>query len=318
MIFTLIGEEEKLAKTWLEEKLSNWMEEVWRPFNLHVLDGKKFSLEEFSTLVQSFPMGSRFRVIVLKNIGEIDLATRKQIPIVAQNALDSTHIIFWLLPASDFKKLSLPKNLEDFLQKGEIAKFNLKKNEKELWFQKVLKEKNLLFSREAELFLLEATGGNLELLENELEKIAEFGPIITKEDLELLSVQHEEKNFFELLDALGERDPKKALSILKSLLKQGEHPLRILSALAGQIRLFWQIKALQEERKSPSEMATLLGIHPFRITKAIGHVRRFKLAELAKFAEWSARADWSLKTGRQEPQYVLEILLARVCTPLRV
>ncbi len=118
---------------------------------------------------------------------------------------------------------------------------------------------------------------------------------------------------FSLLDSLGERRSSKAIVALDTLLKQGEAPLQILAAVANQVRLFWQIRTMMDEGKKGDEMAKTIGIHPYRITKGIQYSRNFKPTELPKFIDWLARADLSLKTGKQEPEHLLQLLMVRIC-----
>lgn len=118
---------------------------------------------------------------------------------------------------------------------------------------------------------------------------------------------------FALLDALGERKAQGTLLAIKKLLLQGEPPLRLLAALANHLRVLWQIKILDEGRKGLDEISKRLGIHPYRVTKGIKQARNFKKSEFPRFLEWLTKADLNLKTGRNEPDHLLILLLLRIC-----
>lgn len=123
----------------------------------------------------------------------------------------------------------------------------------------------------------------------------------------------EDASVFSFLDSLGERKTSRALWSLKNLILQGEPPLRLLAALTNQVRLLWQIKTLEDEGENGPEIAKRLAIHPFRVTKGLKHARNFRDAELPRFFDWLSRADRSLKTGKQEPGHLLELLVLRLC-----
>lgn len=127
------------------------------------------------------------------------------------------------------------------------------------------------------------------------------------------SIPQDESTVFTWLDRLGERQTPKALGILKTLLLQGEPPLRLLATLTNHIRMLWQMKFLIEEGQNASEIAKNLGVHPYRATKGLKQLKNFKVNELARFYDWLCRADFSLKSGKQEPEYLLELLVLRLC-----
>lgn len=319
MIYLLTGEEEGLARAWLDENLEKWVDAAWRPFNYHVVEAAKVPMEEFSGLLQSFPMGSTHRVVVVRDFDKLDAARKKKIPEHAARLLDTTILIFWFVPSpADPKKLALGKEWEEVIKSAEIKKFSLKKEEKQKWLGDSLKEKGINLTKEGESYLLEATGGNIGKLEMELEKIAAYSASAPagKAEIEQLTAPappgDSSNTLYALLDGMAEKQSGKSLSALKTLIEQGEPPLRILAAMGSQVRILRQIKALLDERKTAQEIAKILGIHPFRVTKGMTHSKNFKSVELSRLTEWLARADWSIKTGKQEPVHVLELILARI------
>lgn len=303
-IYILSGEEEKLAHDWLEKKLKSCVPDPWLPYNYHVFEGKRLVLEEFLNLLQSFPMACEFRVVLVKQSSDLEKNKIKKIADIIQTLPKTTILIFSFVPgAADLKKIPLGKEWEEILKRAELLKFNLKKDEKAAWLKEKAKEKGVALTRESETTLLES-GADLNKLELELEKISLFSGKLILES---------EKTLFDFLDGIGERRAGKALGALKWLLEKGEPPVRILAALASQIRLLWQINSLHEGKKSGAEIAKILRVHPFRVTKGLIHLKNFKQVELPRLADWLAKADWSLKTGRQDPVYLLEILTAKIC-----
>lgn len=313
-IYFLVGNEETLAAEWFEDKLNAWVPPEWRPFNFHRLESENISLESLGGTLQAFPMGSDYRVIVLKNISKLEAARKKQLPGLFQSLPPTTVIIFWFVPeVTDVKKLGLGKEWESLAKSAEVIKCSLKAEDKRKWLSRTLKTLKIELTPEAESYLFEVTGGDLSWIEGELQKLALIPSPVTKNILENLVAGEEEKSIFDLLDRLGERKAKPALRALLSLTSQGEAPLRLLAALMSQTRLLWKILLAQKEGKNQSEISKILGIHPYRVMKVASHARNFRLTEMPRFMDWLLRADWSLKTGKQEADYILPILIARMC-----
>ena len=93
-------------------------------------------------------------------------------------------------------------------------------------------------SRTAEDALKDRCGGNMRLIQSELEKLALFAESATIEaaDVHLLVKRARDDEFFELSEALQRRDFGAALKYVENAIAQGSHPLQLLGALASAIR----------------------------------------------------------------------------------
>jgi DNA polymerase III subunit delta len=89
--------------------------------------------------------------------------------------------------------------------------------------------------RGAENALKERVGGNIRLLQSELEKLALYvqSAVIETEDVALLVGHAREEEFLELSDALQKRDLRAALAYAEDAMGQGTHALQLLGAVAS-------------------------------------------------------------------------------------
>jgi DNA polymerase III subunit delta len=89
--------------------------------------------------------------------------------------------------------------------------------------------------RGAENALKERVGGNIRLLQSELEKLALYvqSAVIEAEDVALLVGHAREEEFLELSDALQKRDLRAALAYAEDAMGQGTHALQLLGAVAS-------------------------------------------------------------------------------------
>ncbi len=90
----------------------------------------------------------------------------------------------------------------------------------------------------AEEILKERVGGNMRLLQSEVEKLVAYAdaPVIRAEDVKLLVGKAREDEFMELSDALQKRDAAAALAYVRDVMGQGTHGLQLLGAVASIFR----------------------------------------------------------------------------------
>jgi DNA polymerase-3 subunit delta len=90
----------------------------------------------------------------------------------------------------------------------------------------------------AEALLKDRCGGNMRLLQSELEKLALYveGASIRAQDVDLLVARAREEEYLELSDAIQKRDLGAALRYAADAMEQGTHPLQILGAVASIVR----------------------------------------------------------------------------------
>ena len=86
--------------------------------------------------------------------------------------------------------------------------------------------------------LKERIGGNVRLLQSELEKLATYaeGSTIESADVALLVAHTREEEYFELSEALQNRSLKSALDYAEDAMGQGTHALQLLGAVASVTR----------------------------------------------------------------------------------
>jgi DNA polymerase-3 subunit delta len=90
----------------------------------------------------------------------------------------------------------------------------------------------------AEEVLRDRLGGQMRLLQSELEKLTAYvdGPVIRREDVEQLVSRTRDEEFLELSDALQKRDLPAALHYVDEALGRGAAPLMLLGAIASVVR----------------------------------------------------------------------------------
>ena len=158
--------------------------------------------------------------------------------------------------------------------------------------------------------LIALTGGNYGALASELDKLATYigdRKEITRPDVAAVGSASAESIVWDLSDAIGARDLKKALQVLSRLLFQGEKDIGILFALIGRVRSLLLLremidrKVLRVPNNYPSFKASFDGAlardagslstdrrfnpllqHPFAVYKSAQQAEKFTFDELRR------------------------------------
>jgi DNA polymerase III subunit delta len=184
------------------------------------------------------------------------------------------------------------------------------------WLQQEAKRQGKMLAPGAARQIVEAAGQNLLELDQELEKLILFTGAeitITAAHSAKLSSHSRSHTIFELVEALGQSKPDKALKVLARLLELGEHPSKIVVMLARQIRLLMRTREGLKKNLHGRELAKELGVAEFIAKKLIEQARGFRLARLRSQLIRLHEADQQIKTGMAVPRLLLEKVILDLC-----
>jgi len=186
------------------------------------------------------------------------------------------------------------------------------------WLQPKLQRMNRDLDRDAYEYFVNAVSMmqeiSLSYLDQEFDKLALFSKNrrITKKELVAVFAGLPEVSIFALMDAVSEKDARKALAILTRQLADGTYFTVLLVLLARHVRQLYQIRLLQADGVRGKALAKPLGLHPFIAEKLGKAAMRFHGAQLRRALIDIADADYSLKTGRGGNE-LLEHIVIGLC-----
>ena len=213
----------------------------------------------------------------------------------------------------DSEKLDERKKLVKEIRKiGTVKEFN-KKNDLTDILKNMFEDYNI--SIQDIRFMLDRCGNNLDILSQEVNKIKIYkdeDKNITKEDIINLTSKNIDIDIFGFVDTIINKNKNKALEIYKEMLIDGEEPIKILVILANQFRIIYQAKELYRQGYSGNDIATLIGIHPYRIKLALEKARHYNSDTLLKYLEKLADLDYDIKVGNIESSLGLEMFILSI------
>lgn len=161
-------------------------------------------------------------------------------------------------------------------------------------------------------------GRDLRRLDQEIGKLITYVGAerpITLADVEALVPDTREASLFAFTDAVAQRDARRGMSVLRRLLDEGYPPLVLLNMLARQVRILLQVKELREQGYPPPRMARELGLHPYVVEKVLRQEASLSFPVLERAHRLLLEADLAIKTGAQDPETALDLLVVEVCRP---
>ena len=215
------------------------------------------------------------------------------------------------------------KNIEGLAKaveaKGKVVLFRSPgEREAQRWLTERAKQLGKTLTPRAAFLLVETSGADFQNLASELDKICTFAgerDRIEPEDILEAAGSHRTFSAFDLLDHIKGRQADKALLSLRSLLTSGELPLKILSTLAWQIRIVWQVKDGLRQGIPEAQLAKRVGAHPFVVKKACEQAGRFSDAYLYRVIEAVGQTDIAIKSTGTSPELLLEDLVLNLTLP---
>ncbi|MBQ7105680.1 MAG: DNA polymerase III subunit delta [Bacilli bacterium] len=151
-------------------------------------------------------------------------------------------------------------------------------------------------------YFIEYCGNDNEKILNELEKLKCYkysDKIITYDDIDSIVLKTFNDNVFSLIDAIMNKNKKKAIKLYEDLLNNGEDINKILSLLADQFRMIYNGKILLKEyNNNYKEVASILDIHPYRFQKSIESSYNYSLKDVLKYLEMIDDIEIDIKTGK--------------------
>lgn len=189
---------------------------------------------------------------------------------------------------------------------------NVTGNELTTWVKDQAARRKFTFDSGAAEQIILYTGGHLQALESEMEKLSLYvgeGGRVSAALVDELVTRSLERNVFLLIEDIVQLRLDKALATLDELLKMKEEPIKIVALLARQFRILLQVKELAGQGYSHQQIASQIGQHPYAVKLADGQSRKYDVARLSGILARLADLDFKMKSGGIDKVLGLELFL---------
>jgi DNA polymerase-3 subunit delta len=165
--------------------------------------------------------------------------------------------------------------------------------------------------------LAEMVGENTRQAAQEITKLltyVNFAHPIGLEDVDAVSIVTAGVDVFEMVDALGLRDGKRAQKLLHRLLEEKD-AFEIFGMVVRQFRLLMIAREVMDEGGTLAEATQALGTHPFVAEKAWNQARKFSMDLLTGVYHRLLAMDEAAKSGVMPLDLALDTFLIELTRP---
>ncbi len=182
------------------------------------------------------------------------------------------------------------------------------------WIAAAARRDGIEIAGQAVQMLATFVGADLRRLTLELDKLRSYaaGRSITPDDVQRLVSDTSEALIWDLTDAIGQRDGRKAMRALYALRRNDANPFYLLTMITRQYRIM--IKVKDETSRGPGneyDVAGRVGESPFPVKKAMAQSRNYALPQLEGILDRLLSSDFAMKTGA-DPNTEIDILVAEL------
>ena len=318
MIIFLYGKDTYRLQQKLREIEAQYKEVHKSGLNLEKIDALQIEFEEFTDKLFQYSMFIKKKLFFLENLFSSQKFKEKFLEKIKEIAKSQDLIVV-------FEKKELPKRDKLFLnlkKQGKSQEFEcLKGKVLENWIKNEFQKEKIKVSEQAMSLLLEFIGNDLWQLSNEIKKLVclkkslkadDLIEEVKSEDVEILVKPKLEANIFKIIDALSQKNKKKALKLIQESLLKENKPLAILNMINFQFRGLLIAKTLMEEGKTLNDFLKLNILKPYPTRKCWYASTGFSLNQLKKIYQKIFEADLSMKTGKIQPEEGLKMLVAEI------
>ena len=309
MNYLLYGTERFLINKEIKNIISkNKIEEI----NISKYDLELNNLNEILEDANTISLFSNNKLLIIDNAYIFSRTQNKKIEDLEKiekylnNSNSDTIIIF----VNNNEKIdSVKKIVKIVKEKGCVKEFNPLKNInstiKSMFDDYKISDSNITL-------LIERVGNNLEILNQEIEKLKIYkieDKIINKEDIELVATENINIDIFKFADDIINKNKKDAIKTYKELLKLNEEPIKIIALLASKFRLMYQTSKLAKKGYTEEDISNILEVHKYPVHLAILSGYKYTEDILLKYLNDLADLDIGIKTGEKDKELALELFI---------
>lgn len=308
--YVVCGKEEYLKQYYAAQLAAAAVEEAWRDFNFHRFEGKDVTLDTISQAVEAMPLGGGRSCVLLRDFplesmnGDKDfLAFLTQLP-------EHVVLVLWM-DTAEFHPKKYKVLSEAVAQVGHIAELNAPDSSQTLRLVAAgAKKRGCSIDHPTAQYLVESVGGDLNLLQNELDKLCAFagGGAISRSQIDAVCVKSVDAKSFDMVKAVAAGDGAGALRLLDELFRQKVAPQMLLGSLvANYVDIYRAAAAMQAGKRAeaPAQLFDYKG-KGFRLQNAGRMAVRLKPVQIQRCLELLDQADRRLKYSAMDNRLVME------------
>ena len=319
-IYLLCGEESFLVRTYADRIVKACVDESFADFNVHIIDAESPDLSEVYDLSLSVPMMAPAKCVSVKNypVSEATSDNLEQLKdLVKDNPEDNALIFSFTSEKPEGKNFTAMKKI--FAQYGFVVDFSKQTlSDLALTLERGAKKRGVSFEKGVARYMVENIGDELDVLQNELEKVCAYcDKTVKKSDVDAVCIKSLDIKVFNMTKALTSGNFDSAFGMLEKLFEQKDaDEFMILGALISQYTDIYRAKSAYASGKPVKEIAdafpSLYKGRDFKLTSVKNVCINMSFESLANCLEILADTDRKFKSSQEDKKLILENTLVKL------
>ncbi len=310
-LYVFYGEEKFRRDAALDIIKKRIVPETLEEFNFIKFEGKGLSVSELDEAIQSVPVMSERKMVVVKNF-DIFKESSDELIALMSDIPDEVCLVF-LYDDTAFKPDRRTKMYQLISKIGAVANFvSAEASELRDWIRRRFADLRKNIENSDIDYLIFYCGTDMYTLQNEISKVANYAPyaVIRREDIEAVATRSVESRVFDLCEYVASGKASQAMGELENMIKLREAAVLICAMLGRQMRRLYITKCALDAGNGTDYITKLFSLgYSFQGEKLVSSARRISLSALRKCTLLCADADKALKSSRQEDYDVIKNLL---------
>lgn len=305
-IYLLYGEQAYLRRQ-CRDKLKMAIVGSEDTMNYNYYEGKGISVPEVIDVAETLPFLAEKRLIIVENSG-LFKAGGEALAAYLESIPETTCFVFVEAEVDKRSKLfKIANSAGRAIELGEQNADTLKR-----WVLGMVKKEQLNISEATIEYFLTKVGTDMETIQRESEKLFCYcmgKGTITTQDIDAICTQKISNHIFDMVEAIAQKQQKKALNLYYDLIMLRESPMRILALITRQFNLLLQVKDLRNRSNDNDKIAKKVGLPSFVVKKYVAQASSFKSEQIKEALKACADADEAFKTGRMTEKMCVELVI---------
>jgi DNA polymerase-3 subunit delta len=275
------------------------------------LDGHTLTEDALNNAVNAMPFLAPQRLVILTSPSARYVQATGQKKFLAFLEQVPASAVLVLVEAGTLKETHwLVKWTKNSSGDVHLQSYNMpRRREMPAWIIEEAKKQGGKIELQAASRLAEMVGEDTRQASQEISKLLtyiNYKHAIEISDVEAVSIVTAQADIFGMVDALGEGNGKKALSLLHQLLEV-EDPFQLFGMVTRQFRMLLQAREVIDGGGQAQAVSEILHLAPFVGEKIFAQARGFKMVTLENIHHRLLKMDETVKTGEMPLETALEI-----------
>lgn len=307
-VYLVYGEEKYLVRN-IKHRLIDGVISKDDTMNLSKFTGKDCTAKAIIEIADTLPFFAEQRLVLIEDSGWMK-SGNDEIAEYMKRIPETTVILF--VESEVDKRNKVYKQVKSVGYICECSRMN--RSELSKWVLVRLNKEHKRITKENMNYLLDKLGNDMDNITSEVDKLVSYTlgrEVIETEDIDKVCISEITGRIFDMVDAIGNKNQRKALDLYYDLIAVREAPMKILYMLARQFNIMFQVKEMSEKGIPAAEIAKNMGMQNFIVNKTLSQCKNFKMSVIKNAVNYCLKLEEAVKLGNMNDKMAVELIIVK-------